>query len=72
MTTSSMLYCHDQRRILTPSDLLQVLGFGKWSDLSGLSHSQARDLVGECMGIQSVGVALLSLALSLPGVWERE
>eukprot|EP00971_Amphidinium_carterae_P334946 6470517-Amphidinium_carterae.2 len=66
LTTGSDFYCHAQQRALTTRDMFAVLGFEGLSDTTDLSTNQCKDLLGEAMSVQCVGVALVSLILSLP------
>ena len=68
ITTSSSIYSHGESRILHPPELMQLLGFP--SQITSLgAHAQA-DLLGECMSVPSVTLAMLCLIQATPQFWE--
>ena len=68
LTTSSEFWSHRLGRHLIPCELFTCVGFKK-PQLTGLSHSMQKDLLGECMSVPASTVALLSLLTSLPDYW---
>ncbi len=77
---SSRLYSFELDRIVTPVELLRVHGWDLDGlggvppvTLTGIPRSKAYDLIGECMAMQSVAVAIWSLVCATgtatKGVW---
>ena len=68
VTTSSDFYAHRMGRHLSPAELFACLGF-KAPNMQGLSQTQMKDLLGECMSVPASTVALVSLLTNLPQHW---
>lgn len=71
LTTSSMVYCHTQDRVLKPIDKLATLGMPV-ADVQipeELSSSQLHEMCGEAMCLPSVGSILLALFLCSAAPW---
>eukprot|EP00971_Amphidinium_carterae_P013339 262983-Amphidinium_carterae.1 len=66
LTTSSQLFHHGQQRMLSLRELFALMGFPADTNLSALSHTQAKDLLGESMAVPSVTLVLLALMMQLP------
>ena len=60
ITTNSEIYCHRLRRLITVSEMFAIFGFDR-PDISTLSTSKAKDLLGECMTLPCITVVLFSV-----------
>ncbi len=76
LCTSTRLYNYAQDRVWLPSEAMRAHGWdadGCGPNVEGLSISEGWDLVGECMALQSAGLAIWSLLLvcgaRLPELW---